>query len=146
MQFDPDLVERFIAVVLARDESRGTPVLVVAKQTALRIGLQIEKLASAVDARDLATLGVMAARLRANASEHDICPIAEGAARLEQAAAARRDWTELTQLTLELLELCRSTYVSYLPNPQAGPNTRSGGATRAAAVGAHQEPQACLPR
>jgi diguanylate cyclase (GGDEF)-like protein/putative nucleotidyltransferase with HDIG domain/PAS domain S-box-containing protein len=117
-QFDPELVERFIGVVLARDETRGAQGLVVSKQTALRIGLEIEKLAGVVDAQDLATLGVMAARIRANASEHDIRPLADAAARLEQAAAARGDWTELTQLTLELLELCRSTQVSYLPSPQ----------------------------
>jgi hypothetical protein len=125
-QFDPDLVERFIGVVLARDESRSTMALVVSKQTALRIGLEIEKLAGVVDAQDLATLGVMAARIRANASEHEIRRLADAAARLEQAAAARRDWTELTQLTLELLELCRSTQVSYLPSPQPASRPASG--------------------
>jgi hypothetical protein len=92
------------------------PALQVSKQTALRIGLQIERLAGALDARDLPTLTAMAARLRATAGEHGITLIADLAGQLEQAAAAGSDRIALVQLTFDLLELCRSTYGSYLPN------------------------------
>jgi diguanylate cyclase (GGDEF)-like protein len=120
-QFDPELVERFIEAVLARDETRGGPALAVAKQTALRIGLQMEKLAAAVDAQDQRTLAAMAGYLRANAREHAIEPLARAAAQLEQAAQADRPWPELLQLTIKVLEQCRSTYASYLPGGAADP-------------------------
>jgi diguanylate cyclase (GGDEF)-like protein len=114
-QFDPELVERFVEVVLARDESRGGPAVAVAKQTALRIGLQMEKLAAAVDAQDRQSLAAMAGYLRANACEHDIESLARAAAQLEQAAQTDCPWPELLQLTINVLEQCRSTYASYLP-------------------------------
>jgi diguanylate cyclase (GGDEF)-like protein len=116
-QFDPELVERFIAVASAQDQKGGSCALVVSKQTALQLGLQLEKLAHAVDARDQRTLRLMAGRIYADASEHGIDPIARVAAQLEQAASSACDWVELTQLTLQVLDLCRSTYVSYLPQP-----------------------------
>lgn len=49
-QFDPQLVERFIKAISSNDSSRSQPALAVSKQTALRIGLQIEQLAGALDA------------------------------------------------------------------------------------------------
>jgi diguanylate cyclase (GGDEF)-like protein/PAS domain S-box-containing protein len=116
-QFDPDLAERFISVVSVQDENRTSVALVVSKQTALQLGLQVEKLASAVDARDYRTLRLMAGRIHANACGHGIDLIARIAAQLEQAALPGGNWVELTQLTLQLLDLCRSTYVSYLPRP-----------------------------
>jgi diguanylate cyclase (GGDEF)-like protein len=116
-QFDPELVERFISIVSAPKESPSTPALFLSKPTALQIGLQVEKLANAVDARDLQSLRRMAERIRANACEHAIDRIAEVAAQLERAAGAGCDWIELTRLTVSLLDLCRSTYVSYLPQP-----------------------------
>jgi diguanylate cyclase (GGDEF)-like protein len=117
-QFDPELVERFIDILSAH-ENRHAPALLVSKQTALQIGLQIERIANAADAHDLDTLRLMAGRIRANASEHGIAPIAQVAAQVEESAGAGCDWAVLTPLTLNLLDLCRSTYVSYLPQPDA---------------------------
>src|SRR5262249_34782566 len=71
-QFDPELVEHFISVVATRDLSRNQPSVVVAKQTALRIGMQIEKLANALDSRDLETLTAMAGRLHATAGAQEV--------------------------------------------------------------------------
>jgi diguanylate cyclase (GGDEF)-like protein len=116
-QFDPELVERFIAVVSAQDEKGRLRALVVSKQTALQLGVQVERLANAVDTRDHRTLRLMAGRIHANACDHGIDSIARVAAQLEQAASSGGNWVELTQLTLQLLDLCRSTYVSYLPQP-----------------------------
>jgi diguanylate cyclase (GGDEF)-like protein/PAS domain S-box-containing protein len=115
-QFDPELVERFIATVLARDDSRTPPEFTLTKQTALRIGVQIEKLSHALDAQDTASLATMAGRLHATASEYGIAPIAEAAARLERTAGAGGDREELIALTIDLLDLCRATYRSYLPS------------------------------
>lgn len=116
-QFDPELVERFIDIIAAQEDNRTIPALFVSKQTALQIGLRVEKLANAVDSRDLPALRRMADRIRANACEQGIDRIADVAGRLEQAAASNCDWIELTQLTFNLLDLCRSTYVAYLPQP-----------------------------
>jgi diguanylate cyclase (GGDEF)-like protein/PAS domain S-box-containing protein len=115
-QFDPDLVERFIDILSAH-ENCGAPALLVSKRTALQIGMQIEKIANAADAHDLDTLRLMAGRIRADAGEHGIESIAQVAAQVEESAEAGSDWEILTPLTLNLLDLCRSTYVSYLPQP-----------------------------
>ena len=78
--------------------------------------MQIEGLANALDAQDIPTLATMAGRLRATASEYGIEQIASVAADLEKSALADRDRAELIQLTIDLLDLCRSTYRSYLPS------------------------------
>jgi diguanylate cyclase (GGDEF)-like protein/PAS domain S-box-containing protein len=119
VQFDPELVERFIAAVLARDESRTMPALAMSKQTALQIGVQIEKLASALDAQDLPTLAAMASHLSATAEAHGVTLIADAAARLERSATSRPDQVEITRLTIDLLDLCRATYGSYLQGPSS---------------------------
>jgi hypothetical protein len=112
------MVERFISTVSARDRQwvAPTPTLSGQKQTALKIGLQIEKLACAMDTEDFPMLAAMANRLHAAASECGITPIAELSAKLERKCAVDSpDRSELMELTLELLELCRSTYHSHLP-------------------------------
>jgi diguanylate cyclase (GGDEF)-like protein/PAS domain S-box-containing protein len=119
-QFDPNLVERFIDVMQARDDSRHKPALAVSKQAALRIGVQIEKLAVALDARDLNTLLTMASHLNVTARDQGIVPIADAAARFERFTTLAPDWAELMQLTIELLDLCRSTYTSYLAHAEHG--------------------------
>jgi diguanylate cyclase (GGDEF)-like protein/PAS domain S-box-containing protein len=115
-QFDPALVERFIASVLAADGSRAAPALNMSKQTALQIGLQIEKLASALDAQDLPSLATMAGHISATAGAHGVTPIADVAARLEHSVTAEPDPVAVTRLTIDLIDLCRSTYKSYVHN------------------------------
>jgi hypothetical protein len=114
VQFDPALVERFVATVQADDRRTTTPVPTISKRTAFKIGLQIEKLVDALDAKDGGKLVTMAARLRATATEHRIPPIVATAAQLEQAVASGGDWLETVKLTGDLLELCRSTQNSFL--------------------------------
>jgi hypothetical protein len=96
------------------DESRATPIPSLSKRVALKIGLQIEKLVDAVDAKDSARLAAMASRVRATAIERGILPIVEATARLERAVASRGDWLETLELASELLDLCRTTQGSYL--------------------------------
>jgi len=108
-QFDPELVERFISAVLARDESRANPEVCVSKQTALKIGVEIEKLADALDKRNVYELLDMARRLRSAATEQGIPEIARVAAELETCFESDPDLVEIVQLTSQLLELCRAT-------------------------------------
>ena len=118
VQFDPNLVERFISAVIARDENRLPPSIQVSKQTALKVGVQIEKLAFALDSGDHSSLALMASYLNATANMHNIPPIAAAAARLQLSAAAN-DRVEITRTTIELLDLCRATYRSYIPTVSA---------------------------
>ena len=113
-QFDPAVVERFIEAVSSNDQSRNQPPLAVTKPTALRIGIQIERLATAIDAKDYAALSVMAGRLAATASKDGVMPIAELASELERCAQSEPDLIEIVSLTTNLLELCRATQASYI--------------------------------
>ena len=113
-QFDPELVERFIKSHLARDASRQESLSPLSKRDALRIGLIIEKLAEAFDAKDMSNLKLIAARLGATAIECEVEAIAKVTKKLEDAIAERADWVDITLLTSDILELCRSTQASYL--------------------------------
>ncbi|MFV2067356.1 MAG: diguanylate cyclase [Pirellulales bacterium] len=108
-QFDPELVETFIDCVTARDTSRQGAAPRVSKQTALRIGLQIESLATALDHQDSAGLAAEASRLRKTANKCDVPDIADLAQRLESLAADTAEPLQLAELTRDLLDLCRST-------------------------------------
>jgi diguanylate cyclase (GGDEF)-like protein/PAS domain S-box-containing protein len=114
-QFDPELVERFIEKVESRDDRRTRSDLVVPKQIALEIGMEIERLAATLDEQDAAVLAARAARLRATALAHGVAPIAQAATRLEGCASSGEDWAQFADLTIELMDLCRATYRSYLP-------------------------------
>ena len=113
-QFDPELVERVIDAVRARDEARGCASAPLSKRTALKIGLLIEKLADALDSQNLGILRNAAGRLRATATETHVVAIAEVAARLEKAIGDNADWLEILETTDHLLDLCRSTQATYL--------------------------------
>ncbi len=112
-QFDPDLVERFIDALQARDENRASLVLSVSKNSALRIGLEMERLADALDQSNVAELARMARSLKQTATDFDIAEIARVAEELEQASVEQHELSEIVRLTLELLELCRATQRSY---------------------------------
>jgi hypothetical protein len=128
-QFDPRLVECFIEAVTANDQSRHRPALAVSKQSALRIGMQIERLADALDSKDMASLTAMAGHLSATARKEGVPQIADVASQLEQLARTQPDLMEMVKLTTELLQLCRSTQVSYLAGPE---EARSADAQRRA--------------
>ncbi len=114
-QFDPDLVERFIAVIEARESHAAAATVHLSKQTALRVGLQMESLAAALDAQDRQSLTTMLGQLGALASENDIAEIGTRATGLQQAVTAGADWLVLASDALDLMDLCRATYDSYLP-------------------------------
>ena len=91
----------------------------VNKRVALRIGVQIEKLANAADIQDVAGLQAMAGQLKAMAEESCIPTIAEVAGRLAETAASEANHVDLMELTIELLELCRQTQRTLLPEVRA---------------------------
>jgi hypothetical protein len=80
----------------------------VPQQTALRIRLEIERLACALDERDLSMLSAMASRVAAVAAKDGMPQIAEVATTLEKTASTQSDLEGVLKLTSELLELCRS--------------------------------------
>ena len=112
-QFDTEIVERFIKVSQRyKPEPRITGH--VSKETALGIGLEMERLAEAVDLQDIAELKVMAGRLSESAARSGAPEIAAKAMELEQAASAKGDILGVIQRACELLEYCRATQSSYL--------------------------------
>ncbi len=112
-QFDPELVETFIARIPARDENRReTPQLT--KETALRIGLQMEALAAAIDSEQPDALLAQAEHLGQMAAKYGIPRIADAARRLEQSAQTKSEKAELVPIVGELLDLCRAAQAAHL--------------------------------
>lgn len=126
-QFDPMLTEHFIKSLTDLDPGRSAKPLVpstVSKQTALKLGVQIEKLALAADVQDLASLGEMAHQLRTMAQESGITTIAEAAGKLEQSAAANSNEMDVMELMLDLMEMCRHTQRALLPRADRSKRVR----------------------
>jgi len=113
-QFDPELLERFIEAVLARDQNRNVKPLAESRAKALRIGLEIERLACAMEAQDISMLTAITGHLIANATKLGLPEIADYAGKLKQATTTDKDPVKLMEYTTELLELCRSHQSSYL--------------------------------
>ncbi len=109
-QFDPELVERFISVI-KHHKPIVTPI--GSKQTALQVGLQIEKLAQAIDERDDAGIQALAARLEKTAARGGVREIESVANRIKIAADGGGDLISLLQMVDELMTLCRSTQRAY---------------------------------
>jgi putative nucleotidyltransferase with HDIG domain len=107
-QFDPELVERLITAMQASDNHRTAPNMSVPQQTALRIRLEIERLACALDDKDLSMLSAMAQHIAAVANKDGLPKIAEVATSLEKTANEQSDLEGVLKLTNELLQLCRS--------------------------------------
>jgi len=112
-QFDPKLVEHFIAAVLSSDQTRD-PSPRISKDAALRIGVQLEKLVCALNSGDVASMESMASLVATAAADEGAAEIARRAAELEQAAAEDPDWMKILRLTIDLLELCRTTQRGHL--------------------------------
>jgi hypothetical protein len=119
-QFDPDLVERFITAVESRDDSRSTSSSLMPKNTALKVGLHMERLTHALDAGDMTSVAVFAGNISETASTSGTSSIVEAAQRLQSAASLTHNLVEITQFALELLDACRVAYKSYLPRTEEG--------------------------
>ncbi len=114
-QFDPTLVEHFAETICQRHAVTNHTDGPIPKQTAMQIGLQIERLADALDARDVDGLQTLASRLGAMARHHRIDSIATAADKIESDAAEENmQWINLLRNTQLLLNLCRATQNSLL--------------------------------
>jgi len=107
-QFDPDLVEHFVEVVSARDESRRKGKEPVSNSMKIEIGREVEKIFVAVNNSSFSTLSAAAEHLATRATQYGLAQIAETASEIEKAAGENRDQMEIVQLTSKLLELCDS--------------------------------------
>ena len=126
-QFDPELVERFIEVVLARDETRTTPKPVISDAVMLEIGQAVERIAVALDNSDYSQLSFIAGRLAAVATEHGLQQVAELAIQMVEASHADGDLLTIASLTEKLIQACR------LPSPVSLRRSISTGAGQGAA-------------
>jgi len=124
-QFDPELVEHFLATTgpQREDNALGIPTtrgisFAVPKQTALKIGQQIERLAEAMDAQDLNSLKGLASELSQIAEDSFLIPIMESANKIEatvdESSEEEAQWVELLTETQTLMDLCRATQNAHL--------------------------------
>ena len=113
-QFDPELVERFISVVRDRDLKTDKTVSGVSRETALAIGLQVERLLAALDAQDHEALEVICGRVQSTAEKHGAAEIAAKASEVCSILEVDSDTHGLVEAAYELLDLCRSTQAAFL--------------------------------
>jgi diguanylate cyclase (GGDEF)-like protein/PAS domain S-box-containing protein len=113
-QFDPALVERFIAIARVRQHFPAPAVSGVSQETALQFGLQIERLMAALDNQDIQGLHALADRLHAMAQKHQVSEIARKASELARHTQSQHEPTDVLLAANELIELCRSTQSSYV--------------------------------
>ena len=107
-QFDPELVEEFIKIQMARPATSLQLATPVSKKAAVNIGAQIERLATAIDDRNLDGLKVLAERLQQTAALGDAPDIAAKAQELRNALVDDRDLVSVLVEACELVKLCRS--------------------------------------
>jgi hypothetical protein len=130
-QFDPELVERLITAILASDQARlakPLPKSTMSNKTALRVRLEIERLACALDDQDLTMLTAMAGHIAAVAAKDGLGQIAQVATSLQKSAGEHADLEGILKLTNELLELARSPQsldASHLGGSRGNPPPRA---------------------
>ena len=123
VQFDVELVERVIQIVKIRNKNQAEQKVVhFSKGAALSIGLQIERLAKALDDRDQKGIGVIASRIRESANQHGADPIADKADELADEIESESDLYEVIRSTNELMDLCRSAQKALLQCEVKGPS------------------------
>ena len=115
-QFDPELVIRVVRTLQVRGEELSSNHVETSKAAALSIGMQIERLYSALDARDIGGIRAIASHLEDSANQHGAAQIAEKARVISNASSA--DLYDILQTTNQLLDLCRSTQRALLEPSQ----------------------------
>jgi diguanylate cyclase (GGDEF)-like protein/PAS domain S-box-containing protein len=105
-QFDPDLVEHFVKVVLARDESRQKGTARVLNAAKLEIGQELEKLFVAVNTSSFGTLATIADRLSLKANKQGLRQVVAVARKIQEATEEKPDIIKIVRLASELSEAC----------------------------------------
>lgn len=116
-QFDPELVERFISIQQTQ-ELQNQSSQQLSKETALAIGLQLERLCKALDQQDLSALDAMSRRLHATANKYGAETIAQKASELENILQSDPDLHAILQTANELLDCCRASQASFVSSAQ----------------------------
>jgi len=120
-QFDPEIVAQFIELVNSRS-SDSPPKILVDRTVALTLGLQMERLAEAIDQHDIKTLESLSDHLIQLSSLSDELEIAERAQELKRGIQGGNDQLGIFRLANDLLNYCRATQAALLDHPQiSGP-------------------------
>jgi diguanylate cyclase (GGDEF)-like protein len=118
-QFDPVIVERFIQIQSFRLQREPFTGPRVEKDAALQIGLQLEKLAQAVDRQDLPVVASLASHISSTAARYGLEELGRISAELCRLAEGASDLQELIATTQDLLTLAaqaRQSYVELSPD------------------------------
>ena len=115
-QFDPKIVERFIAMVLAnvRPEEFNDSTASLSRDSALGIGQHIERLINALETQDFDGMNAMATQLHSIAEQAGLPLFARRAERLRDVFTSDGQLLDILDCANELIELCRSTQSAWL--------------------------------
>ena len=113
-QFDPSLVDRFIAEVKARDASVNDSADTLPNDVVTGIAGGAEGLAKALEKQDAPAVAVIAQRLNLIAAKHNASELGEAAEQLQVLASENGDLLELAARIGDLMEMCREMQRHYL--------------------------------
>jgi diguanylate cyclase (GGDEF)-like protein/putative nucleotidyltransferase with HDIG domain/PAS domain S-box-containing protein len=129
-QFDPGLVERFIEVVVAHQQHRKADSLTKDQERWARLSVEVERLASSVDSRDVDSITAIASHLGQVARKIEIPEVAAVAERMQSAAGIEQDLTTVLAGINELVQLCQSQQESFtkVPRPRVVQSSKADNA------------------
>tara|TARA_R110002111_G_scaffold1162_4_gene8225 strand:+ start:1756 stop:4062 length:2307 start_codon:yes stop_codon:yes gene_type:complete len=104
IQFDPDLVQRFISVVADKVEDVKINQLLVSREAAIQLSVQMERLVKTIDQLDYDGLEVLAAQLQETSFQQGVLEIVDLTCQLQNTAQVV-DIVETTYLTNRLMDL-----------------------------------------
>lgn len=113
-QFDPEIVERLAATLRNFPSVRDQATESLPKETALAIGLQIERLTEALDDHDFESLGVVAHRLEQTARKYNVPEIVESAESISRTLGNDSDLYSVLENANKLLDICRRTQRAFV--------------------------------
>ena len=118
-QFDPVLVEHLVHFLTVQDRNGNDDASLPAELPSKAIGMQVEKIADAIDARDVDEVRELAASLAHTARQHDSEEIAFVADRLRAEVRQEQfEWVDLLRDTESLLNLCRADQIETISEPK----------------------------
>ncbi len=129
-QFDPQLVERFISVVNVQLAVKSESCETTDKETAQRIGVQIERLAEAIDQHDYSAISNLAGMLQETGNACGVEDLNKAAAELKEAATGDPELRTVLKLAHQVMDLCRATRRAYIHAAQQKPQTNAANESR----------------
>lgn len=108
IQFDPEWVENFVAIVEERYRDKPVYTPVIAPHLALELGQAMERVLAVFDGGDRAELPPLVTRLKFAAARSGTGKMIELADHLEKMATSGVELQQITVVVQELVELCQS--------------------------------------